>query len=319
MAEGSLDARGISKRYDSIAALTGVDLAVPPGTVHGLLGPNGAGKTTLLSVLLGLVTRDAGSVRLLDADQGPGAALPDGVAGFIDTPSFYPYISGRANLALLDRLDGHPSHDRDQRITAVLERSGLTRHSDVATGQYSAGMRQRLGLASVLLRRPRLLLLDEPTSAIDPAGARDVRTLLQELAEDGAAVVFSSHDLESVEQVCHTISVLDRGRVIFSGTIEALRGIAPQAHVLRTSDDARALSIAQRAGAVRAEYADDDSLVVWADAGALDRYVIALGCGGVAVRHLERRIRSLESLFLEITNAPPAGSKPPRHLSLVGP
>ena len=318
MGDCSLDVRGISKRYDSIAALTGVDLAVAPGTVHGLLGPNGAGKTTLLRVLLGLVAPDAGTVRLLGTDRAPGAALPDGVAGFVDTPSFYPYLSGRANLALLDRLDGQASHDRDQRITAVLERSGLARHSDVATGQYSAGMRQRLGLASVLLRCPRLLLLDEPTSAIDPAGARDVRTLLPQLAEDGAAVVFSSHDLESVEQVCHTISVLDRGRVLFSGTIENLRGIATPAHVLRTSDDSRALSIAQRTGAVRAEYADDDSLVVWAAADALDRYVIALGCGGVAVRHLEPRVRSLESLFLEITNASSGAPKPPRHLSLVG-
>jgi ABC-2 type transport system ATP-binding protein len=302
MLECSLEAHGVSKRYDGVEALKGVDLTARPGDVHGLLGPNGAGKTTLLRVLLGLVKRDAGTVRLLGADLDAVAVLPGAVAGFVETPAFYPYLSGRANLSLLDRLDGQDRRDRAQRVNAVLERSGLGSHAETAVGGYSAGMRQRLGLASALLRRPRLLLLDEPTSAIDAAGARDVRALVQQLAGEGAAVVFSSHDLDTVEQVCTTISVLDRGQVIFSGAIDELRTIAPaDAHILRTSDDARAHQIAASAGGVRVAPWKDDSLLVNADEEALDRYVIALGRGGVAVRHLEPRARSLESLFLELT------------------
>jgi ABC-2 type transport system ATP-binding protein len=310
MLECSVDAQGISKRYDRVEALKDVNLTARPGDVHGLLGPNGAGKTTLLRVLLGLVPRDAGTVRLLGADLDAGPVLPAAVAGFVEAPAFYPYLSGRANLALLDRLDGHDRRDRRQRVHAVLERTGLGSHADAAAGGYSAGMRQRLGLASALLRRPRLLLLDEPTSAIDPAGARDVRAMVRQLAGDGAAVVFSSHDLDTVEQVCTTISVIDRGRVIFSGAIDDLRGVAPDAHIMRTSDDARARRMAESAGGVRVAPGADESLLVCADAGALDRFVIALGCGGVAVRHLERRPRSLESLFLELTDPAPAPVPP---------
>jgi ABC-2 type transport system ATP-binding protein len=311
MLDCSVEAHDVSKRYGSVEALKGVGLTARPGDVHGLLGPNGAGKTTLLRVLLGLVPRDAGTVRLLGADLDAGPALPDAVAGFVETPAFYPYLSGRANLALLDRLDGQGRRDRRQRVSAVLDRTGLGSHADVAVGGYSAGLRQRLGLASALLRCPRLLLLDEPTSAIDAAGARDVRGMMQQLADDGAAIVFSSHDLDTVEQVCSTISVIDRGRMLFSGAIDELRAIAPDAaHLLRTSDDARALRMAAGAEGVRVTPGEDHSLLVRADEGALDRYVIALGCGGVAIRHLERRARSLESLFLELTGAPPTTPTP---------
>ena len=298
MPETFLEARGITRRYGAVTALADVTITARAGAVHGLLGANGAGKTTLLRVLLGLVAPDAGTVRLLGAGVDAGRALPDGVAGFVETPSFYPHLSARANLALLDRLDGHARWDRGHRVGAVLDQAGLAGDADTAVGRYSSGMRQRLGLASALLRRPQLLLLDEPTSAIDPAGARDVCGLLQRLAQGGAAVVFSSHDLDLVEQVCTTISVLDRGRTTFSGTIADLRGVAEPRHALRTSDDEWALRIAATADGVRAERGEDGALSVFAEERALDRYVIALGCNGIAVRQLERRARTLESLFL---------------------
>lgn len=304
MLDCSLEARRVSKRYDRVEALAGVDLTARPGEVHGILGPNGAGKTTLLRILLGLVKADAGTVRLFGSHLDAWGPLPDAVAGFVETPAFYPYLSGRANLALLDRLDGQDKRDRAGRVNAVLERTGLGSHAETAVGGYSAGLRQRLGLASALLRRPRLLLLDEPTSAIDAAGARDVRAMVQDLAGEGAAVVFSSHDLDTVEQVCGTISVIDRGRVIFSGAIAELRAAAPDdVHILRTSDDGRALQMAASAGGVRVTPGKDDSLLVSAGQAALDRYVIGLGGGGVAVRHLERRARSLESLLLSLVES----------------
>ena len=304
MHKAALEARGVSKRYADVHALSAVDLTVRPGEVHGLLGPNGAGKTTLLRVLLGLVRRDAGSVRVLDVEVDTADALPGAVAGFVDAPAFYPYLSGRANLNLLDQLDGRTSRDRRRRVDAVLERTALAHDADLLVGRYSTGMRQRLGLASALLRQPKLLLLDEPTTAIDPAGARDVRALVQELAAEGAAVVFSSHDMDDVEEVCGSISVLDRGRVIFSGAVDELRAIAPDTvHILRTSDDAGARRIAATIPGVRVSPDDGDALLVSADTDALDAYIIAMGRSGVAVRHLERRARSLESLFLELTGA----------------
>ena len=301
----ALEAAGVSKRYGDRDALSSVDLVARPGALHGLLGPNGAGKTTLLRVLLGLVRRDAGSVRLLGRDLRPMAGpLPDGVAGFVETPAFYPYLSGRRNLTLLTRLDNHPGSDRRQRVSRALDEVGLSAHADVTVAAYSAGMRQRLGIAAALLRAPRLLFLDEPTSSLDPAGARDVRALAQRLADEGAAVVWSSHDMSEVEELCTVITVINHGRVVFGGRVDELRMLAPAAvHGLRTSDDPAALDIAigQHGVKVRIGREQDGGLEVSADTDALDAYVITLGRAGVAVRTLERRARSLESLFLELT------------------
>jgi len=301
----ALEAAGVSKRYGDRDALSGVDLVARPGVLHGLLGPNGAGKTTLMRVLLGLVRRDAGSVRLFGSDlDSTGGAMPDGVAGFVETPAFYPYLSGRRNLTLLARLDNHPGSDRKQRVTHALEEVGLIAQAEVPVGAYSAGMRQRLGVAAALLRTPRLLLLDEPTSSLDPAGARDVRALARRLADEGAAVVWSSHDMSEVEELCTVITVINHGRVVFSGRVDELRMLAPASvHALRTSDDRAAVDLALGLHGVKVRIAreQDGGLEVSADTDALDSYVIKLGRAGVAVRVLERCTRSLESLFLEIT------------------
>jgi ABC-2 type transport system ATP-binding protein len=301
----AVEAIGVSKRYGEREALSGVDLTAWPGRLHGLLGPNGAGKTTLLRVLLGLVRRDAGAVRVfgcgLDSTAG---SVPDGVAGFVDTPAFYPYLSGRRNLALITRLDGDERSGRRNRVDHALDQVGLAVHREVAVAGYSAGMRQRLGLAAALLRAPRLLFLDEPTSSLDPGGARDVRALARRLADEGAAVVLSSHDMAEVEELCAVLTVINRGRVVFSGTVDELRRLAPAAvHGLRTSDDRAALDVAAERHGVKVTVAStpDGGLEVSADVEALDAYVIALGCAGIAVRVLERRGRSLESLFLELT------------------
>jgi ABC-2 type transport system ATP-binding protein len=296
----ALEALGISKRYGQREALCGVNLIVRPGQLHGLLGPNGAGKTTLMRVLLGLIRRDAGTVEFFG--HSAAGAVPDGVAGFVETPAFYPYLSGRKNLALLARLDGDDGSRRSDRVDRALEQVGLVSHADVAVGSYSTGMRQRLGLAAALLRSPRLLFLDEPTSSLDPLAARDVRAIARRLADEGAAVVWSSHDMAEVEELCTTLTVVNRGSVVFSGGVDALRQLAPAAvHLLRTSDDGLALHIASGRTGVRVASAADSALEVSADTEALDGYVIALGNAGIAVRSLERRVRSLESLFLELT------------------
>jgi ABC-2 type transport system ATP-binding protein len=229
--------------------------------------------------------------------------VPDGVAGFTETPAFYPYLSGRINLALLARLDGRAGSGQSNRVDALLEEVGLSAHANVAVAGYSSGMRQRLGLAAALLRRPRLLFLDEPTSSLDPGGARDVRALARRVANEGAAVVLSSHDMMDVEELCSMLTVIDRGRVAFSGTVDDLRKLAPAAvHALRTSDDNAALGLASRRPGLKATTSIDGGLEVSADLEDLDAYVIALGGAGVAVRFLERRTRSLASLFLELTS-----------------
>ena len=170
----ALEAFGVSKRLGSRHALCGMDLIAQPGRLHGLLGPNGAGKTTLMRVLLGLVQRDSGSVRLLGHDLDSMAGpVPEGVAGFVETPTFYPYLSGRQNLELLARLDGHDATTGASAISDALDDVDLTSQADVDVAGYSAGMRQRLGLAAALLRSPRILFLDEPTNALDPGSARD--------------------------------------------------------------------------------------------------------------------------------------------------
>jgi ABC-2 type transport system ATP-binding protein len=301
----AVEAIGVFKRYGDREALSGVDLTAWPGRLHGLLGANGAGKTTLLRILLGLVRRDGGTVRLFGSGlESTASSVPDGVAGFVDTPAFYPYLSGRRNLTLLARLDGDVGSGRRNNVGRALEEVGLDPHADAAVAGYSAGMRQRLGLAAALLRAPRLLVLDEPTSSLDPAGARDVRALARRLADEGAAVVLSSHDMTEVEELCSVLTVINHGRVVFTGTVDDLRTLAPAAvHALRTSDDRAALDLAfERPGLkVTVSSISDGGLELSADIEALDAYVIALGYAGVAVRGLERRTRSLESLFLELT------------------
>jgi len=299
----ALEALGVSKRYGDRDALDRVDLTVRSGVLCGLLGPNGAGKTTLMRVLLGLVHRNAGAVHLLghDLDACDGR-LPHGVAGFVETPAFYPYLSGRQNLALLASLDDQRSSNRRGQVAAALDQVGLTGEADRTVRGYSAGMRQRLGLAGALLRSPQLLLLDEPTSSLDPGAALQVRALARQLADRGAAVIWSSHDMSEVDELCSTLTVVNHGRVVFAGSVEQLRERAPTTlYTLRTSNNAGALSVASCRRDVKIKNAADGSLEVAAGVDALDDYVIALATAGIAVRSLERCTRSLESLFLELT------------------
>jgi ABC-2 type transport system ATP-binding protein len=300
----ALEAIDITKKYGARGALRGVSMTVQPGRVHGLLGTNGAGKTTLMRVALGLVRADAGTVQLLGSRVSFGeGAVPDNVAGLVETPTFYPYLTGRKNLSLLARLDNIQGSALERKVDQVLAQTGLSDQARVPVSGYSAGMRQRLGLAASLLRSPALLLLDEPTSSLDPAGARDIRALASQLANAGAAVVFSSHDMAEVEELCSEITVLDRGRVVFSGSIDVFRQRAPSAvHYLQTSDDNAAIDVARYRPGLDVR-PSDGGLEVCAEIDALDAYVIALGQAGVAVRLLERRTRPLHSLFLELTDA----------------
>jgi ABC-2 type transport system ATP-binding protein len=296
----ALAARSLTKRYGSVCAVDGADIGLAPGEVRGLLGLNGAGKTTLLRMLLGLVRPDQGEIEVLGETPRWGAdALPRQLAGLVEEPAFYPYLSGRANLEIFAALDrSGPGGDVDE----MLARLELTAHADQRVAGYSTGMRQRLGLASALLRSPRVLLLDEPTAGVDPAGMRLVEQTVLDLARRGVAVLLSSHHIAEVERICDTFTVLRAGRVVWDGTALEMREQAPlAAYQLATSDDALAASLAVGVEGVHSELLANGGLAVRAAEEALDAFVVALIRAGVAVRRLEQAVSPLEALFFALT------------------
>jgi len=299
-----VEARGVTKWFGDTTALDQVDFEVRPGVVHGLLGPNGAGKTTLLAALFGLVLPDEGTLRLFGRTRAEaGADWLHGVGGFVETPRFYPYLNARRNLAVLAGLDGG---DAAHLINDALERVGLADAGRQKLRGYSLGMRQRLGLAAAMIRRPKLLILDEPTNGMDPAGIRDLRAALRQLARDGVTVILSSHDMAQVEEICDSVTVLHRGRLAYAGRLDVMRADAPDpVWRLRTSEDDRAAEAALRISGVKAARNDEGGLRVFAAQDRLDEYVLQLARLGIAVRGLELDVTPLESLFFQLTTEAP--------------
>lgn len=296
MPETPVEVRGLVKTYGLIRAVDHVDLTVDVGDVYGYLGPNGAGKTTTLRMLLGLIRRDGGSVALFGRDPAEGVAALDNVAGFVESPTFYPYLSGRENLQLFGALDG--GVDR-KRIDEVLDQVELRDRARDRVGTYSLGMRQRLGLATSLLRDPKLLILDEPANGLDPAGIRDMRTLIASLPDRGVTVLYSSHLLAEVEEVCNRVAIVNDGRIAFEGRLDELRASFGISYRLQTADDETATRAARDLG-VSVEVGDD-GLSLDSDRDAVDRLTVELGRRGIAIRHLARQQRSLEDLFFQLT------------------
>ncbi|HEY5248536.1 MAG TPA: ATP-binding cassette domain-containing protein, partial [Dermatophilaceae bacterium] len=213
--------RGLTKRYRSRTVVDALDMQIPAGVVAGFIGPNGAGKTTTLRMLLGLVRPSAGGGQVFGRPlQAPARYLPR-VGALIESPAFYPGLSGERNLAVQAALGGHSF----TRVPVVLERVGLGDRGGDPYRSYSLGMKQRLGIAGALLGDPTLLILDEPTNGLDPAGIRDMRSLVRSLAEDGPTVLVSSHLLAEVQQVCDWLVVIEHGRRVFQGpTAQLLAG-----------------------------------------------------------------------------------------------
>jgi ABC-2 type transport system ATP-binding protein len=309
MENPAVRARGIVKSFGDIVALDGVDLDVAEGQVHGLVGPNGAGKTTLLGLLLGLAVADSGTLEILGAPVGRTLACPDGVAGFVDGPGLYPTLTARQNLTALASLRGSGSDGVD----AVLEQVGLTDVAGDRVRGFSLGMRQRLGLAAALLTRPRLLVLDEPANGLDPAGARHVHRVIVGLAAEGTSVVLSSHRMDDLAALCSEVTIVNTGRVVFSGPVSKLAAESGDLdYRLRSSDALVARRIASETSGVRLLADDDplrrqgaDALVVRGPVSALDDLVARLVGAGVAVRELAPVVAPLEAAFLALTEGEP--------------
>ena len=292
-------ARGLVKRYGEIVAVAGVDLTVEPGDVFGYLGPNGAGKTTSLRMLLGLIRPTAGTAKLFGLDPVvAGAKALDGVAGFVEGPRFYPYLSGRRNLRMLADYDEPSSRSR---IEEVLELVELRDRAKDRVGGYSHGMRQRLGIAASLLRRPRLLLLDEPATGLDPAGMRDMRDLVRRLAGEGLTILLSSHLLYEVEELCNRVAIIRQGSIVYQGSLGELLATATSGYRLKTRDPERARAVCLSQRGIENVVAAGDELRFSADEDAVAALSIALGQARVAITQLVTEAASLEELFLGMT------------------
>jgi ABC-2 type transport system ATP-binding protein len=304
-------ARGITKCFGDVVALDGIDLDVAQGQIHGLVGPNGAGKTTLLGLLLGLAVADSGHLEILGTPVGRALAAPDGVAGFVDGPGLYPSLTARQNLAALAALRGDDA--RTTGIDDVLDQVGLTDVADDRAHGFSLGMRQRLGLAAALLTKPRLLVLDEPSNGLDPAGKKHVHGVLTRLAADGTSVVLSSHRMDDLEALCSEVTIVATGRVVFSGPLSKLAAENRELdYRLMTSDPQAARRVAVDTPGIRV--VDDavarhgaEVLVVRALVPALDELVVGLVHAGIAVRELTPVMSPLEAAFLALTDEQEAG------------
>lgn len=218
-----IEAHGLTKRYGNFTAVDGLDLAVRRGEVYGLLGPNGSGKTTTILMLLGLTEPTAGTVRVVGFDPARQPLSVKSRAGYMpDEVGFYDELSARDNLAYIARLNGIPRAEADRRIEAALARVGLSDVAAKRVGAFSRGMRQRLGVADVLLKQPQLIIMDEPTQGLDPEGAREFLQIISGLSRDGITILLSSHLLHQVQAVCDRVGLFHRGHKVLEGSVEDL-------------------------------------------------------------------------------------------------
>jgi ABC-type multidrug transport system ATPase subunit len=290
--------RALTKRYGAITAVQSVDLDVREGDRYGLLGPNGSGKTTLVRMLLGLVYATSGEIEVMGQriPRHVREVLPQ-IGALIEEPAAYPHLSGRANLALLDAAGpgGRSARrTRRNRIDEALEQVGLAGVGRRPVKAYSLGMRQRLGLAAALMRKPRLLILDEPGNGLDPRGIRDLRELIIALNEGGVTILASSHMLAEVEQLCTRVGVLDGGRLVLQDDLAVLR--APTGRILVDTPDADQVA-ALLDGQV--EHRDGQQLLIrYEDAAALNARLVG---AGLRVSAIGPPQRTLEEIVLEVT------------------
>jgi ABC-2 type transport system ATP-binding protein len=308
-----IEVRGLIKRYGELTAVAGVDLTVRSGDVYGYLGPNGAGKTTSLRMMLGLIRPTEGTVRLFGRDPMESVQALQGVAGFVEAPTFYPYLTARRNLEMLAAYDGGGASDR---IQFALDTVELSSRAKDRVGGYSHGMRQRLGIAAALLRDPKLLLLDEPATGLDPAGMRDMRLLIRRLADQGMTVLLSSHLLTEVEDICNRVAIVRSGRIVYEGEIADLKRGADTVYRLQTTDDDRALAVCRaQPGIVDARVDEHGRILFTSDEHAVAILSQALVEAGALITAMAPQTVTLEDLFFSFTEGeepthPPATPQP---------
>jgi ABC-type multidrug transport system ATPase subunit len=290
-----VEVTGLTKRYGDTLAVDRVDLTVRPGEVYGFLGPNGAGKTTTLRILTGLIAPTSGTVRVLGGIPGQAQVLAR-TGSMIESPAFYPYLSGLDNLRLLAEYAEVPR----TRIQKVLQVVDLADRARDRFSTYSLGMKQRLGVAAALLKDPDLVILDEPTNGLDPAGMRDMRQLIRGLGSDGRTVLLSSHLLGEVQQICDRVGIISEGRMVAEHDVEELRG--QQELVIRAKPMNAARTVLHGVVDPDAVHLYDDTLRVKVEAERAAEVNRALVEAGIAVSELRITERALEDVFFELTS-----------------
>ena len=289
---------GLTKRYGKIVAVDGLSMEVRRGHVYGLLGPNGSGKTTTMGMLLDLVRPTSGSFNLFGSSDGHRDALHR-IGSVVETPAFYPYLSGRQNLAYFQGISGR---GEPSELDELLERVGLASRGGDRFQTYSLGMKQRLGLAYAMLGDPELLFLDEPTNGMDPEGMAEVRELVRGLGTGGRTVLLSSHLLHEVEQVCDSVTIISRGRLIAQGAVaDLLRARRREQVRVKTTDDDRARETLSVLEWVEDVAVEAGSLLVTAPISRSGDLTSALSGAGVSVTEMAPVQTSLEEYFLEVT------------------
>lgn len=301
--ENVLEIEGLCKSFGSRRVLDNVTLSVKRGEILGYLGPNGSGKTTTIKLILGLLEITQGKILICGKDVArdfEGAIA--NVGGIVENPEMYSYLTARENLRHFARMYD-PAVGED-RINEVLSLVGLLSRADEKISKYSLGMRQRLGVAQAILHRPALLVLDEPTNGLDPAGIKDLRDLLKRLAhEEGLAVFVSSHLLSELEQLCDTVAVINHGKVVGTKTLSQLQNTGDDASrsmlALSVENEALALSLLKNRGYDAAD--EDGKIILSTSHESIPTIIYMLCLGGVKIYGAEEKKRSLEDAFLEMT------------------
>ena len=312
MSEPIVAVEGLWKRFGGVSAVEDLSFTVERGQVYGLLGPNGAGKTTTLRVLMGLERPSRGVTRLFGAAVTPGCREILRVGAMVEEAAFVPQLSGMRNLRLWWEAGGARMRDAD--LDGALAIAGLGDAVDRKVRTYSRGMKQRLGFARLLLGRPELLVLDEPTNGLDPAEIREIRELIGRLTAHGATVLLSSHHLGEVEQVCTHALVMNRGRFVANGTVSELVGSSGSVYV-EVDDRGRAQTLLASLANVSSVHAQGDGLVVEMRGGRRSDLAAALTAAGVRLETIMATQR-LEDAFLGLLAAgddsrPPVGVEVP--------
>ena len=297
-----IETKALCKQYGPHTAVDHVELHVPQGCVYGFIGPNGAGKSTTMKMLLGLIHPTAGRVRLLGQELTEKSRLPllRQTGSLIESPAGYLHLTAQENLEIVADLKGVPHKD----IGRVLDIVHLTQDRSRRVGQYSLGMKQRLGIAMALLGSPKLLILDEPTNGLDPAGIQEMRSLISSMPETtGATVLISSHLLGEIEQMVTQVGILNHGKMLFEGSLQALQKHSRGGILLRVLDVPKSIAVLNRQGiraVTQAQHPDVLELPALPDE-ALAALVSTLAENGVGVVGLTAQTKNLEEIFLSLT------------------
>ena len=288
----------LTKRYKNVVAVEGLSMEIHRGRVYGLLGPNGSGKTTTMGMLLGLQAPTSGTYSLFGHNHGHRDLLRR-VGALVENPSFYPYLSGYENLRYFQMISERGS---EEELESLVDRVGLSGRGHDLFRTYSYGMKQRLGIALALLGDPDLVFLDEPTNGLDPEGMIEMRELIKSLGDGSRTVLLSSHLLHEVEQICDSVTIISKGRLIAQGEVSQLIATAGSEQIrIKTTDNSKALQLLSNPGWIEDVSMDEDSLLITAPIERSAELTAALANAEVYVAEMVPIRKSLEEYFLEVT------------------